>query len=223
MLIHRTDSGYQAGIKESFDAGTKFHGGLLRSSRDIGFEYPAPSFHGRTAFGIQRSERRTDAIGGFGLNLVDLRLHAPAKIVEGAVGSLLQQRARFAGTGFEFQGSFLSNNLLLFHQADQLTVGDTRGDGFKFSFGVANGLFNRSKILWDQRALGTLCQAPRAGAELFNLLGKLVHAIVSLADELIIVAGNFAEAPLEMAENLLAGRIQLRIELLLRNPPVGVG
>jgi len=38
MLIDGANSGHKTGIEEGFDAGAKFHGGLLASMGDIGFQ-----------------------------------------------------------------------------------------------------------------------------------------------------------------------------------------
>ena len=181
MLIDGTNSGHKTGIEEGFDAGAKFHGGLLASMGDIGFQSAAARLNGGAAFGIERSEGGRGTLYGIGEDEINMNFDATPKLLEGAGGGLLQERVRFAGAGLEFQGDFLGDGLLLLHQTDELTVGDTSGGSFKFFRGVAHGLFDGGKILWPNFAGGAIdkvsdfCQiVARFGGGFFDLLGEFV-------------------------------------------------
>jgi len=115
VLINGANSGHKTGIEEGFDARAKFNSGLFGSAGNIGFQSAAARFHGGAAFGIEGSEGRSDALFGFGEDEINLNFGAASKLLKGAVGSLLQENARFAGAGLEFQGDFLGHGLLLVH------------------------------------------------------------------------------------------------------------
>jgi hypothetical protein len=211
MLIDGTNSGHKTGIEEGFDAGAKFHGGLLASMGDIGFQSAAARLNGGAAFGIERSEGGRGTLYGIGEDEINMNFDATPKLLEGAGGGLLQERVRFAGAGLEFQGDFLGHGLLLLHQTNELTVGDTSGGIFKFFRGLAHGLFDGGKILRTNFAGGAIDKASdfcqiiaRFGGGFFDLLGEFVGAIAGLADELFIVAENFTQTPFGVAENLRA-------------------
>jgi len=181
MLIDGANSGYKTGIEEGFDAGAKFHGGLLASMGDIGFQSAAARFNGGAAFGIERSEGGRGALYGISEDEINMNFDATPKLLEGAVGGLLQERVRFAGAGLEFQGDFLGHGLLLLHQTNELTVRDTSGGIFKFFRGLAHGLFDGGKILRPNFAGSAIDKAPdfcqivaRFGGGFFDLLGEFV-------------------------------------------------
>src|SRR6266446_774701 len=90
MLIDGANSGYKTGIEEGFDAGAKFHGGLLASMGDIGFQSAAARFNGGAAFGIERSEGGRGTLYGIGEDEINMNFDATPKLFEGAVGGLLR-------------------------------------------------------------------------------------------------------------------------------------
>jgi len=209
VLIDGANSGHKTGIEEGFDARAKFHSGLRGSVGDIGFQSAAARLNGGAAIGVERSEGGSGTLYGIGEDEVNMNFDATPKLLEGAGGGLLQERVRFADAGLEFQGDFLGHGLLLLHQTDELTVRDTSGGSFKFFRGVAHGLFDGGKILRPKFAGGAVdkasdfCQiVARFGGEFFDLLGEFVGPIAGLADELFILAENFTQAPLGVAESL---------------------
>src|SRR5258707_14573308 len=125
MLIDGANSGHKTGIEEGFDAGAKFHGGLLASVGDIGFQSAAARFNGGAAFGIERSEGGRGTLYGIGEDEINMNFAAKAKLLEGAVGGLLQERVRLAGGGLQFPGNLLGPRLLLLPPTKGLTVGGT--------------------------------------------------------------------------------------------------
>jgi hypothetical protein len=83
---------------------------------------------------------------GFGEHEINMNFDAALKLLEGAVGGLVQERARFAGAGLEFKDDFLGHDLFLFHQTDKLAIGDTSSERFKFFGGTAHGLLDGREI-----------------------------------------------------------------------------
>ena len=212
MFVDCADGCDEAGIKKRLYAGTEFRGGLFGGASDIRLQGAATRFDCGAILRIQRGERRTGALGGFGEDVVGLRFDAATEIIDGAVGGFLQERASFTGAGFEFQRDFLRDHLLLFHQANELAVGNTGGDRFEFLGGMTDGLLDGSKIQrakLARGAFGKLASFIQAIAgfrgKFFELLGELVGASLSLGDKSLVMSGNLAETPFEMAEYVVAG------------------
>src|SRR5208282_1531862 len=101
----------------------------------------------------------------------------------------------FAGACFEFQRSFLGNNLLLFHQTNQMAIGNARCGGFELAGGVTNGLFDSGEVLRGNSTGSLFSKAAGFGelfagfdSELFELLREFIGAMVGLTHELLMLS-----------------------------------
>jgi hypothetical protein len=102
--------------------------------------------NGRMALSIQGSEGGSETLFGFGEDKINMNFDAAPKLLECTVGGLLQERARFADASLEFQEDFLGRHLLLFHQTDEMAIGDTSSESFKFFGGAAHGLLDGGEV-----------------------------------------------------------------------------
>ena len=147
MLIDSADRGRKAETEEGFDAGAKLRSRLLGCAGDIGLQSLAPRLYGCAALRIQGSEGGSETLFGFGEDKINMNFDAAAKFLDAVAGSLLQERASFAGAGLKFQGDFLGHHLLMFRQTDELPIGYTSGEIFKFFGSAVHGLLEGGEIL----------------------------------------------------------------------------
>jgi hypothetical protein len=86
MLIDCANSRHKARIEECFNARAKFHGSLLGSPGDIGFQSATARLDSGAGFCFERSNGGSNAFIGFREHEIDLELNAALKLVEGCVG-----------------------------------------------------------------------------------------------------------------------------------------
>ena len=137
VFIDGANGGDQAGIEKRFDAGAELLGGLFRGAGDFVDHGAAAILASRAIFRVESGQRGADAVSSFRDSKVDLHFCLTAELFESAGGSSLHERAGLRNARVELRGSFACDHARGFHYANQLTIGNAIGRGFKLFRGLA--------------------------------------------------------------------------------------